>query len=248
MTGPEPQAIAFDLETHWYRGGYRPSLLAGTDIASAAYLDTFIATDLVVLPASTLSGIAIVQEDFLRALARYNGCELETFRKKLQWDVRSFGHMIDDLCSKELIFRLPCLPESGRSDLFYFCDTGILHRLFNPKWQLTGQGAKKFAKSWEGFVVRTVWRAFGPGAEAYAWRQNDKDEIDLVIRFPGRNECWAIEIGIGEDKRPSRGFWVGVRALGATHMRVIHRGLVDRSSKCERVSLSQFLADRWAAV
>lgn len=166
------------------------------------------------LPAVTLSGTTIMKDEFLRALARFNGCELETFRKKLRWDVRSFDHLIDDLCAKEFIYRLPCLPVSGRSDLFYFCDTGILHRLFNPSWKLTGQGALKFAKSWEGFVVRTVWRAFGSSAQAYAWRQDEKDEIDLVVRFPDRNECWAIEIGVGADKRTSLGFWVGCPGTG----------------------------------
>jgi hypothetical protein len=241
---PQPQAITFDLDLHWSRGGYRPSLFAETDEASAAYLDTLIATELIVLPAATVSGIPIVQYDFLRALARHNGCELETFRRRLQWDSGSFYHLVEDLCEKELIFRLPCRPLSDRSDLFYFCDTGVLHRLFNPKWSLTGQGAKNFAKSWEGFVVRTIWRTFGDTADVCAWRQNDRDEIDLVVRLPESGDCWAIEIGIGNDKRPASGFWVGVRALGATHLRVIHRGLVDRSGQCERVTLSQFLTDR----
>jgi len=242
--GPQPQSDTFDLEMHWSRGGYRGSLFAETDDASAAYLDTLIATELIVLPAATVSGISIVQNDFLRTLARHNGCELETFRRRLQWDSGSFYHLIEDLCDKELIFRLPCRPLSDRSDLFYFCDTGILHRLFNAKWSPTGQGAKNFAKSWEGFVVRTIWRKFGAAAETFAWRQNDRDEIDLVVRFPLSGECWAIEIGIGNDKRPASGFWVGVRALGATHLRVIHRGLIDRTGRCERVTLSQFLADR----
>lgn len=232
----------FDLDTHWLRGGYRASLFAADDAASAQFLDNLIATDLVVLPSETVNELPIDGAEFLRKLALYNGCELETLRRKLQWDRQSFDDVIQQLTDAEFIFHLPFLPGGNRTDIYYFCDTGVLHRLFNPRWGLAGKGRNKFAKSWEGFVVRTIWKRFGRGAQVFVWRQSDREEIDLVLRWSDRTECWAIEIGLGEDKRPSIGFWTGVEELGATDLFIVHRGNYDLICECERLTLAQMLS------
>ena len=241
---PEDNKTPFELDVHWMRGGFRGSLFAGSSSESERFLDNLIATGLVVLPEATVSGHPIDQSGLLRLLACYNGHPLESLRKKLQWDLNSFYLIIDYLIDRELIFRLPFLPKNGRPDLYYFCDTGVLHRLFNPKWKLSGKGRPYFASSWEGFVIRTIWKRFGEGAEAFVWRQSERDEIDLVLRWPDLADCWAVEIGMGDNKTPSVGFWRGIDFVGAQRLLVIHRGLRDTIGECERMTLEQLLSEK----
>lgn len=240
---PEALLATFDLNVHWLRGGFRASLYAPTDEVSQAYLDDLIATDLVIVPEVTRRGEPIDAGKLLRTFARHNGHYLDTLQRRLGYDSQSFNDLVDHFCAAELIFRLPCLPDEGRPDIYYFCDTGVLHRLFNPKWQQTGKGRKYFARSWEGFVVRTICRRYGLEAEVFVWREADLDEIDLVLRWPN-GECWAIEIGIGENKKPSKGYKVGVRKLAATEFNIIHRGAIDWVDGYERMTLEAFLTIR----
>lgn len=83
----------------------------------------------------------------------------------------------------------------------------------------------------------------GLGARATIWR-HAYDEIDLVLRWPEGIPCWAIEKGMGENKRPSKGFWAGVTEVGATHQYVLHQGVCDQPGGYERLTLERFL-ERW---
>ena len=242
---PEPQVqhTRFDLNEHWQRGGFRASLFAPTEEASQTFLDNLIANDLVVVPAVTRRGVPIDAGRLLRTYARHNGLSLETLRESLGYDTVSFYELVDHFCASDLIFRLPCLPDKARPDIYYFCDTGVLHRLFNPKWEQLGRGRKNFARSWEGFVIRTICQRYGTEAEVFVWRESDQHEIDLVLRWPN-GECWAIEIGLGENKKPSEGFKVGVRKLGATELTIIHRGMIGLIDGCDRMTLEELLTVR----
>ncbi|GAA4642446.1 hypothetical protein GCM10023115_05770 [Pontixanthobacter gangjinensis] len=246
---PEPtlEVPQFALEDYWLRGGYRESLSASTDAISDAFLDSLIANELAPLPARTSRGAEIDRSQFLKDLARYNGCPLDSLWRKTGWDKASFDDVIEGLIDRQFIFRIKYLPMDDRSDLYYFCDTGVLHRLFNPKWKLSGQGQGHFANSWEGFVIRTILKRYGRrngvDAEVFVWRRptDGNDEIDLVLRWPSTDECWAIEIGVGRDKKPSKGFWVAACELGATDLRIIHRGICEVIGDYERVTLERFL-------
>lgn len=231
---------AFSIEEIWTRGGYHGSLFANSERASRDFLDQLIGNELFQLPPTTLRDLPIDKAEFQRNLARYNGCPLESLRNRLQWDKGTFEFVIKNLKDRGLIYTIPFEPMDGRSNLYYICDTGVLHQLFNPKWSIGGKARKYFARSWEGLVIRTLM--FGPGREANAsvWRQ-DNDEIDLVLRWPSGDPCWAIEIGMGHDKRPSPGFWVGIERLAATERCVIHRGPSDWHGDCERLTLERFL-------
>ena len=242
QAAPEAQTshMPFDLDAHWRRGGFRGSLFAPSEEVAQAFLDRLIANDLVVVPSVTRRGVPIDSSQLLRTFARYNGFSLETLREKLGYDSVSFYELVEHFCHSGLIFRHPCRPHTGRADIYYFCDTGVLHRLFNPKWEQSGRGGKNFARSWEGFVVRTISQRYGVGADVFVWREAHQHEIDLVLQWPS-GECWAIEIGLGENKRPSEGFKIGVRKLGATELTIIHRGIIDKIDGSDRMTLEELL-------
>lgn len=232
----------FELDTHWRRGGIRESLFAPSDAISEGRLDAIIAGGLFVLPQTTARGVAIEKSEFLKLLARHNGCSLETLRGAMHWDKATFELVIGGLLSRDLIFTLPYEPlVSGRSDLYYFRDTGLLHRLFNPKWARSRSGAQYWARSWEGFAIQTIMFGPGRGAAAAVWRKGD-DEIDLVLRWPGTGERWAIEIGMGTDKKASSGFWRGADLLKASRKLIVHRGACDIYRGCERMTLERLLS------
>lgn len=246
----EPQNVAdnaelseqFDLDTHWRRGGLRESLFAPNDPISEGRLDAIIAGGLFVLPQTTDRGVGIERSQFLKLLARYNGCPLESLRGVLRWDKATFESVIGDLLSRDLIFKLPYEPTiAGRSDLYYFRDTGLLHRLFNPKWAQSESGTQHWARSWEGFAIQTIM--FGPGKDAAAavWRKGD-DEIDLILQWPRAGDRWAIEIGMGTDKQASAGFWRGADLLKASRKLIVHRGACDIRGGCERMTLERLLS------
>lgn len=195
-----------------------------------------------VLPQTTQRGVAIERSRFLRLLARFNGCPLETLRGALCWDKATFGSVIGDMLSRDLIFKLPYKPLlAGRSDLYYFRDTGLLHRLFNPKWLRSASAAKHWARSWEGFAIQTIM--FGPGKDAAAavWRKG-VDEIDLILEWPHAGDRWAIEIGMGTDKQASAGFRRGADILKASRKLIGHRGACDSHGGCERMTLEGLLS------
>jgi predicted AAA+ superfamily ATPase len=249
-TSFEPQSVAddvehseqFDLDTHWRRGGLRESLFAPSDAMSEVRLDAIISGGLFVLPQTTARGVAIEKSQFLKLLARYNGCPLEALRGALRWDKATFRSVIDNLLSRDLIFTVPYEPLiADRSDLYYLRDTGLLHRLFNPKWARSRSGVQHWARSWEGFAIQTIMFGPGEGAAAAVWRKGD-DEIDLILQWPGAGERWAIEIGMGTDKRPSPGFWRGVNLIDPSRKLIVHRGVCDILGECERMTLEHLLS------
>lgn len=225
----EPLQRPFDLDQHWERGGFPVSLFAPEVRIRNEYLDRYIASLVTRIPKERRSGKAIDGIAFFKAMARFNGRPLESLRLNRQLDRETFAEIIGILRDADVIETLPFLPNDGRS-LYYFRDTGVLHRLFNPKWNLNGKHRQHRDRSWEGFVVQTIRHGPGNGAEASVWRLND-DEIDLIIDWPNSSEKWAIEIGSSEDKRPSPGFWIGVEILKPTLYCVVHRGETDTVEK-----------------
>jgi hypothetical protein len=91
------------------------------------------------------------------------------------------------------------------------------------------------------FAIQTIMFGPGEGAAAAVWRKDD-DEIDLILRWPDGGERWAIEIGMGTDKRASSGFWRGASLIKASRKLIVHRGACDIFGECEQMTLEQLLS------
>lgn len=232
----------FGLDDHWRRGGFVDSLFAETDRLSEQWRDDYIARHSPLLPSAARSGRPIEPTEIWRTLARYNGCQIESVRTKLQWDRAICDLVFARLLDAGVIFCLPYIPRDHRSNIYYFRDTGILHRLFNSRWSLDKE-ARYYDLSWEGFVIHTVCGSLGHLASASVWRRGD-DEIDLILKWPDRAECWAIEISRSEDKRPSAGFWRGVEEVMPSQWMILHRGECSFAGNCERLTLEAFIQSK----
>ena len=60
-------------------------------------------------------------------------------------------------------------------------------------------------------------------AEPFYYRDDDKNEVDLVLEF-GPGVRWAIEIKHGRDPAPGRGFYAACEAIAPQQRFIIHRG------------------------
>lgn len=238
----EHLARPFDLNMHWRRGGFENSLFAGNDEQSEEWLDQRIATDLPLLPVKSENGINVDESSFWQTLAGHNGGAISNLRQKLNWDMQTLTALLSRLEADNFIFQLPFKPELKRSPLYYFCDTGILHRLFGSRWLIDPKEPHN-GKSWEGFVIYTVRGLLDGRAKVWAWRR-DLDEIDLLIEWPD-SILWAVEIGFGVRKMPSLGFWRSAKELEVERVLVIHNGPIDQQSVDVENYRSEQLVERF---
>ena len=242
MASSSPIHPAFTIQKHWERGGHPASLFASSQKKANAALDQLVATGMPPLPAVTDNGAPIDPMGVWRTMAIYNGCPLNTLRRKLYWDLDTFSYVIELLCERDLIFTIGYRPITGKkfSDLYYFRDTGILHRLLGENSELTGKGRGKFDNSWEGFAIQMICRGIATEADASVWRKDNTEEIDLLLNWPD-NSRWGVEIGRGQNKRPSKGFWLAANELQLTNEFIIHNGECDSIGSCRRFTLEAFM-------
>lgn len=234
----------FSVADHWEYGGYPSSLFAESPKARRDFLTRHVANSFPPLPAKAINGNQILPNEVWKMLARHNGYRLETLFKKLRWDVETFDFVIAQLMDRGLIYTIGFRPLSNRprGDLYYFRDTGLLHHLFNPKWQKDGRHRKHWDRSWEGFVIQLLCHGIGNHANACVWRKAD-EEIDLLLEWPDRGKRWGVEISRSLDKKPSDGFWAASQVLKLTDEFVIHWGNCDSISSCRRYTLERFLEE-----
>lgn len=241
---PQLSTSPFNLLDHWNYGGYPSSLFARSLRERANFFDHLIASGLPLLPMESRNGVAIESQKFWRILATFNGCPLDTLFSKLRWDGDTFDQVQRLLVDRGLIFTIGYKPlrSEPRSDLYYFRDTGVLHRLFNPKWSKAGKGRQRFDNSWEGFVIQVLCRGIARDAAASVWRKEDQ-EIDLLFEWPGEERRWGIEISRSPDKRPSKGFWQSSEELKLSDQFIIHTGDCDAIRSCRRYTLDMFMRE-----
>ena len=72
----------------------------------------------------------------------------------------------------------------------YIRDTGLLHWLQRHRsLDDLRKNAKACGHSWETFCIEHLITA-APGATAYYYRDDDKNEIDLILEFVGQQSNW----------------------------------------------------------
>lgn len=80
--------------------------------------------------------------------------------------------------------------------------------------------------SWEGFCIEALATAAGARAQAYFYRDDKGNEIDLLLKFGTR--LWAIEIKLGDETNPKRGFHSACDRLQPERRFAVTRRTVSR--------------------
>lgn len=171
-------------------------------------------------------------------------------------DARS---MLATSCGRYLIQPLPFEDSARRNntyELLYFRDSGLHRRLVerrSVKHSVTFSSrdaakAEKLGvsledirltrladyqpKRWEAFVVVSILDLVGARCEAFAYRNNETAEIDLILEWRDRSptERWAIEVASRKfNRHPSDHFSGSCDHLGVAHA---NRFVVFRANEC----------------
>ncbi len=219
------------VDTHWLRGGFPESLLAGDDGRSMRWRLDFIRTYLERdVPQFGPRLAAETLRRFWTMLAHRQGAPLNTAElgRSLGVDIRTIGRYLDLLVDLFLVRRLPAWSSNVGKRLvktpkIFLRDSGLLHALLNIEGHDTLLGHPIAGASWEGFVGENLLSAAPDGATAHYYRTSGGAEIDLLLDFPGGSR-WAVEIKRGSRPHPGRGFHEACADLNPERRFVVYPG------------------------
>lgn len=234
---------AFTLDECWSRGRFAASLFAPTDDRSFAWRADFLRDGLPLLPRDRRDR-AIDPARFWLEVARMNGAPQTALQKRVGRDAATIERILLMAEQQNILFRLPHWTGPGQepdlSDLVYWTDSGLLHRLLNAR-RPANMPEPARGKSYEGFAINALVAAAGVEVRPRVWRR-EQDEIDLILEWAGNGERWAVEITHADTKAPGDGFDRGCEATAPTRAIIIQRQeKSDQVRGVERMSLTTAL-------
>jgi predicted AAA+ superfamily ATPase len=214
------------LQAYLLRGGFPPSLLAGSDAASMRWRQSFIRAFLerdipqlgITIPASSI-------ERLWRMCAHHHGQVLNLSQLGASLGVsHTTARAYIELLARTFMVRVqpPFLPSSAKrlvkSPKIYIRDTGILHALLDIETWDDLLGHPAFGHSWESMVIENVLAQM-PGWRGSFYRTAKGAEIDLVLE-KGKRRI-AIECKASSAPAPTQGFWNALEDIGALEAWVV---------------------------
>lgn len=245
-------ALSFNPEKLWFRGGFPDSYLAGTDTESWEWRNDFIATYVerdIPMTGPQISPTRMKR--FWTMLAHYHGQQIvfSELGKSLEVSHTTVRTYLDTLTDFYMVRQIQ--PWSGntkkrlvKSPKIYIRDSGLLHKLLNISDFESLLGHPVAGASWEGFVAENIIVNLSNQWQFSYYRTAAQAEIDLVLEGPGR-QVWAIEIKKSAAPHLSKGFHAASDDIKATRKYVVYSG-TDRFSlgnNTEAVGLIEFLKD-----
>jgi uncharacterized protein len=231
MAGFTVDELASDrLTPLWIRGGFPRSLLAASDVASAAWRDDFIQSFLerdlpqlgIRIPATTL-------RRFWTMLAHYHGqtWNAAELARAIGAGENAVRHYLDVLCGAFMLRQLPPWFENVgkrlvKSPKVYFRDTGLMHALLALETRLEVLAHPRLGASWEGFALEQTIRLMDADRDAYFYGTQGGAELDLFIQRRGKR--WGFEFKHEDGPRVSKSMHVAVEDLGLDHLFIVYPG------------------------
>lgn len=184
-----------DMDTLWMRGGFPLSLLAPDDQASFAYRQRYLAALCGrgyghISPALSAASV----HEILTRLAGAQG-EPFTIDKSKREQKAIFDHLEDLGLIRQLRpwFRNE-RKQWDKSPKLYLRDCGLLHVLLKRRThnELSSDGVM-LGHSWESFCIENLVSAASSASAFYYRADNEQEEVDLILEFPGQRKL-AIEM------------------------------------------------------
>ncbi|WP_162930191.1 ATP-binding protein [Pseudophaeobacter sp. EL27] len=227
----------WNKEALWLRGGLPESLNADSDRQSYSWRSDYLASML----NQDLDCWGIDASDRLPAVFQYvannNGEQFDDANcaKILSVKRESIRKSLNLLERMGLLRRLLNWPAGSNQSLnsmpvFYVRDCGLLHAALGIGSVEHLRSHDALGHSWESFVIEAIVNASNGNATPAFYRDKEKNEIDLVLRFPS-DAIYAIEIKVSSDAKAKKGFAIGCNTIGATQRLVVHSGETDFTSK-----------------
>jgi predicted AAA+ superfamily ATPase len=220
-----PQAY----ESHWLRGGFPLSFLAGTETNSLAWRKNFIQTFLERdVPQLGIGAPAQALFRFWTMLAHYHGQIWNAAEpaRSLGVNETTVRRYLDLLAGVFMVRQLPpwhanLKKRQVKSPKIYLRDSGLLHQLLGIRTLQELLSHPKCGASWEGYVIETLL-ADVKADEAYFWATYAGAEIDLIIHKDGRRVGVEIKRADAPSLTPS--MRSALEELGLERILVIYPG------------------------
>lgn len=245
------------VDALWLRGGFPESLLAASDGTSlrwrADFIRIYLERDIPQLgpriPAETLrrfwTMLAHLQGGLLNAAA---------LARSLAVDGKTIAAYLDLLVDLLLVRRLAPWHANTRKRLvkspkIYVRDSGLVHALLGIADREALLAHPVAGASWEGMTIESIIAASPAGTDATFFRTSTGDEIDLLLKLPGRRKVWAIEVTRGSAPSPEGGFHAAREIVRPERSVVVYGGL-DRfplGDDVEALPLTDLLTELAAA-
>jgi predicted AAA+ superfamily ATPase len=241
----------YNMQRHWFRGGFPNALLAKNDEAfhrwMENYIQSFIQRDLQLLFDVTLSSLII--RNLWTMVAHNNGGILnaETYARSLGVTSPTVKRYLQFLEGAFLIRQLqPWFANSNKrlvkSPKIYIRDSGIVHHLTHIAAADKLAGNIIAGASWEGYVIEEIIKQLPIYLQAYFYRTHNGAEADLVLV---KNNKPIASIEVKHSKAPvlSTGYYHAVQELGTQKNYLIYTGFDEYTTKEKVVvcSLSGFI-------
>jgi predicted AAA+ superfamily ATPase len=213
----------------WLRGGFPRSYLAEDDSSSLTWRDAFIRTFLerdipqlgITIPAETL-------RRFWTMIAHYHGqvWNAAEFARSLGTSEITARRYLDILAGAYMVRILPPWFENiskrqVKAPKIYIRDSGLLHALLQLPTMSDLQSHPKLGAAWEGFAVEQVIGLLNT-RDAYYWATYSGAELDLLIRFSGKN--YGFEFKYTDAPGVSRSMRIAIQDLSLDHLWVVYPG------------------------
>lgn len=217
-----------DWRTHWFRGGFPPSLLAPDEDFARIWRQNFIKTYLERdLPLLGLRADPLLTGRLWQMTAHLSGSllNMESLSGSLGIHGTTVRQYLDFFESAYLVRRLQPFFTNLKKRLvktpkIYIRDTGILHQLLGIASPLDLAGRPMLGASWETYIIEQIAAMLPDWAEIYFYRTHQGTEADLVITRGGLPEA-LVEIKYSTTPKVSKGFHIAQADLGTRKQFVI---------------------------
>ncbi len=217
-----------DWRTHWFRGGFPPSLLAPDDSFARIWRQNFIKTYLERdLPLLGLRADPLLTGRLWQMTAHLSGSllNMESLSGSLGIHGTTVRQYLDFFESAYLVRRLQPYFVNLKKRLvktpkIYVRDTGILHQLLGIASPLDLAGHPMLGASWETYVIEQVAAMLPDWAQLYFYRTHQGTEADLVITKGGKPEV-LVEIKYSTTPKLSKGFHTAQADLGTRRQFIV---------------------------
>jgi uncharacterized protein len=122
-------------------------------------------------------------------------------------------------------------------------DSGLLHSMLGIDSMEKLLSHESCGLSWEGFVIESLISVDSRLIRPFHFRYNQKDEIDLVLKFAFDDKaCWGIEIKSGFKPRTPAGFIRATQQISCNRRFMVTRGMGrDTGDDIQSVTLTKMI-------
>ncbi len=210
----------YNLQKHFFSGGFPPAYLSKSIRSSNIWLDNFIKTyierDLPMLGLKANPKLVRKLWEMLSwqagSLLNYN-----TLSGSLGVSNKTVSNYIDFLENSYIVYRLHPYSYNIKKRLvktpkIYLSDTGVLHRLLRITDYEQLLGNPLVGRTWENFIINQIRNQKSSDYDLYFFRTHAGAELDLLL-VKGLKPEMSVEIKFSEKPKVSRGFISNIETL-----------------------------------